>query len=71
MWHIKVFVNTVLKTTQDEILPFSPQTPKETTGTNIDTPLPNINLKQRYDRTVVNRDFVGFSNNHFCTLLDF
>lgn len=67
-----MFDNIVIKPSQGEIVPFSPETTKETAGFYIMQPFAKPHLKpERCDKLVVDRDIVGLGNNglHFTVFL--
>ena len=67
-----MFDNIVLKPTQGEIVPFSPETTKETTGFHVMQPFAKLRFKpDRCDKFVVAKDVVGLGYNHVCTSLYF
>lgn len=51
-------------------IPTSSQITKETTGFHVSPLLPNLSLKQRYDK-LADGNVLRFSNNNFFTILDF
>lgn len=67
-----MFKNSVLKSTQGEIVLCSPETTKETTGFHMMQPLPNRSSNQvDAINLFVDRDAVGLGNNRACTSLYF